>query len=396
MDFKNAVATHEIKNGKSIQWCRNDNVRAEAICIHHPECKWKIKASKIQTYKAFQVRTYDPLHTCKEWHYDNRTITSSFIARKYHKEVVSNRNWSVAEFWDKVSVKLRAHVTLSQVKRAKMKAIALIDGDIKDQYKMKWEYCNEINRTNSGSTIYMKLTDNAVLNEPQRFQRIYIYFAACKLGFRAGCRKIVGVDGCCLKGPMYKTQLLSVVGLDANNNILLIAYAIVEKESKETWTWFLNYLAADLCIGENGWTFMYDKQKGLIEAFNDVLPCVSHRFCIRHLHNNFKIAGFGGVILKKTLGCCNGSTIKRFDDCMKNISKLDLDAATWLNEKEPSEWSRSHFSSDVKCDILLNNLCEVYNSMILDARDKPIVTLLKKLWYLLMARIQANREKAQK
>ncbi|PHT88378.1 hypothetical protein T459_10484 [Capsicum annuum] len=229
MNFKNAVATHEIKNGKSIQWCRNDNLRAEAICIHHPECKWKIKASKC-------------------------------------KETRLSRNWSVAEFRDKVSVELRAHVTLSQAKRANMKAIALIDGDIKDQYKMMWEYCNEINRTNSGSTIYMKLVDNEVPNEPQRFQRIYICFAACKLGFRAGCRKIVGVDGCWLKGPMYGTQLLSAVGLDADNNILPIAYAIVEKESKETWTWFLNYLAADLCIGENGWTFMSDKQKGLIEA----------------------------------------------------------------------------------------------------------------------------------
>ncbi|KAF3627106.1 putative GATA transcription factor 18-like [Capsicum annuum] len=239
MNFKNAVATHEIKNGKSIQWCRNDNLRAEAICIHHPECKWKIKASK-----------------CKE----------TRLSRKYLKEVASNRNWSVAEFRDKVSVELRAHVTLSQAKRANMKAIALIDGDIKDQYKMMWEYCNEINRTNSGSTIYMKLVDNEVPNEPQRFQRIYICFAACKLGFRAGCRKIVGVDGCWLKGPMYGTQLLSAVGLDADNNILPIAYAIVEKESKETWTWFLNYLAADLCIGENGWTFMSDKQKGLIEA----------------------------------------------------------------------------------------------------------------------------------
>lgn len=92
MDFKNAVATHEIKNGKSIQWCRNDNLRVEAICIHHPECKWKIKASKMQRDKAFQVRTYDPIHTCKKWHYENKTITSSFIVRKYLKEVASNRN----------------------------------------------------------------------------------------------------------------------------------------------------------------------------------------------------------------------------------------------------------------------------------------------------------------
>lgn len=40
------------------------------------------------------------------------------------------------------------------------------------------------------------------------------------------------------------------------------------------------------------WNFMSDKQKGLIEAFDLVLPGVSHRFCVRHLHSNFKRAGY--------------------------------------------------------------------------------------------------------
>ncbi|XP_015162187.1 uncharacterized protein [Solanum tuberosum] len=351
----------------------------------------------MQRNTSFQIRKYIHTHNCKQWHYDNRKITSSFIARKYLTEIKSNRNWSLVDFRDRVSVDLRAHVTLSQAKRAKMFAIALIDGDIKDQYKMMWDYCIEIDRTNPGSTIHMKFTENEIPNKPYRFQRIYICFAACKLDFKVGCRKIIGVDGCWLKGPMYGTQLLTAVGIDGNNNIFPIAYAIVEKESKESWAWFLNYLTADLDVDETGWTFMSDKQKGFIEAFNEVLPYVSHRFCARHLHNNFKRAGFGGFTLKKAFwAAAKATTVKEFDACMVRIRELDSNVADWLNDKEPSQWSRSHFSSDAKCDILLNNICEVFNSMILDARDKPIVTLLEKLRYLLMARMLANREKAHK
>lgn len=33
---------------------------------------------------------------------------------------------------------------------------------------------------------------------------------------------------------------------------------------------------------------MSDKQKVLTEAFSEVMPSVSHRFFVRHLHNNFK------------------------------------------------------------------------------------------------------------
>nr|XP_033517478.1 uncharacterized protein LOC104117334 [Nicotiana tomentosiformis] len=215
----------------------------------------------MQRDTTLQISKYKPTHTWKEWNYENRTITSSFIARKYLKEIKSNNSWSLLEFRDRVSLDLRAKVTLSQAKRAKMKVIALIDGDIKDQYKMIWDYCIEIDRTNRGSTIHMKFTDNEVPNKPYRFQRIYICFVAYKKGYKAGCRKIIGVDGCWLKGPMYGTQLLSAVGIDGNNNIFPIAYAIAEKESRETWVWFLNYLAVDLDIDESGWTFMSDKQK---------------------------------------------------------------------------------------------------------------------------------------
>ncbi|XP_016491881.2 uncharacterized protein LOC107811467 [Nicotiana tabacum] len=333
----------------------------EACCIHHPECKWIIMASRMQRDKAFQIKTYNPIHTCKEWHHENRTITSSIIARRYLKKIGSNRDWKVAEFRDRVSVELRAQVTLSQAKRAKMKGIALIDGDIKDQYKMMWDYCNEIDRTNSGSTVYMKFTDNEIPNEPWRISK-NIYFWH-----------------------------------DGNNNIFPVAYAIVEKENKDTWAWFLNHLAADLNIHETGWTFTSDKQKGLIKAFNEVLPHVNHRFCVRHLHNNFKRARFGGISLKEVLWvAAKATTMRKFNDCMTDILKLDPDAASWLTDKDPSEWSMSHFSSDAKCDTLLNNLWEVFNSMILDASDKPIVTLLEKLRYLIMARMLANRKKAEK
>lgn len=44
----------------------------------------------------------------------------------------------------------------------------------------------------------------------------------------------------------------------------------------------------DLGISQNPftWTFISDKQKGQLPAFDEVLPDVAHRFCARHLHNN--------------------------------------------------------------------------------------------------------------
>jgi len=111
----------------------------------------------------------------------------------------------------------------------------------KEQYKRIYEYAHELLKCNPGSNIKIKVendTDEAI------FQRFYSCLKACKYFF-VFCRPIKGLDGCFLKGK-YGGELLSVVGRDANDQLLLLAYAVVEVENKETWTWFL-----ELLIGED-------------------------------------------------------------------------------------------------------------------------------------------------
>ena len=51
----------------------------------------------------------------------------------------------------------------------------------------------------------------------------------------------------------------------------------------------------------------------------------------------------------------------------------DLDVKTWeyLADINPAQWFKSHFSSKVLYDCLVNNLSESFNAMILEAKDKP-------------------------
>jgi len=59
------------------------------------------------------------------------------------------------------------------------------------------------------------------------------------------CKPIIGVDGCFLKGK-YGGELLTNVGRDGNDQMLPLAYAVVEVKNKETWTWFLDLMIEDL------------------------------------------------------------------------------------------------------------------------------------------------------
>jgi hypothetical protein len=113
--------------------------------------------------------------------------------------------------------------------------------------------------TNVGNCLIL-MVERPMPEVPCRFQRLYVSLAAMKNGFKEGCRLVVGVDACFLKGH-YKGQLMAAVGRDANNNMFLIAMTVVEAKTKDSWTWFLEALVADLGPTPHGWTFISDRQK---------------------------------------------------------------------------------------------------------------------------------------
>lgn len=55
---------------------------------------------------------------------------------------------------------------------------------------------------------------------------MFICFDALKRGWKAGCKPFIGLDGCFLKG-IVKGQVFVAVGKDAQDQIYLIAWAVL-------------------------------------------------------------------------------------------------------------------------------------------------------------------------
>ncbi|VVA36592.1 PREDICTED: transposon, partial [Prunus dulcis] len=236
--FRAAVREQFIKRNRDVVFVRN--------------CPWEIYASKMQHEKTLQVKKYEGEHTYGiVW--ENPTVKSSWLHAKYMETLKSNP------------------ISRQQVYRAKERALRQIEGIYTEQYSRIWDYCEELRKTNPGTTTKVQL-----------FQRLYVCLGACKAGFIAGCRPIIGLDGCFLKG-VYRGQFLAAV--------------VVESECKESWVWFLELLVKDVeIVNQFGYTFISDKQKGLLLAFEQVVPNSEHKFCARHLFTNF-ILQFKGKAL---------------------------------------------------------------------------------------------------
>ncbi|MFQ6646066.1 hypothetical protein Gotur_020082 [Gossypium turneri] len=83
------------------------------------------------------------------------------------------------------------------------------------EFAMLWDDAGELRLKNLGSTIKMAM-NRVTPKSPPHFKRFYVYFKAMKRGWKEGCKLILGLDGCFLKGP-FKGELLAAVRRDGNN-----------------------------------------------------------------------------------------------------------------------------------------------------------------------------------
>ena len=147
-----------------------------------------------------------------------------------------------------------------QAYRAKVIAKDALEGAEAKQYENLYHYAKTIREKYDGSCV--KILGEAFQEGGlAHFKRMYVRYHAQKAGFLAGCRPIIGLDACHLKGR-FGGQLIAAIARDGNNNMFPLAIAIVEQENKESWAWFMECFIEDFGNPrELGLVFVSDRQK---------------------------------------------------------------------------------------------------------------------------------------
>ncbi|KAK4385541.1 hypothetical protein Sango_2678100 [Sesamum angolense] len=199
-----------------------------------------------ESYPKYNLKTDNKNHNLKLGLVFSSKDEAKFATESHclRRGMQDNRKLGVNEFRSELCTTLKANVSKQQAYKAKIKAMQMIQGNMKEQFSRIRDYCLEMLRSNPGSNVTLKLIRAENEGGKPTFQRLYICLVACNEGFKV-CRKVIGLDGCFLKGPQGG-QFLTAVGIDANNNIFSIAYAVVENENKDSWVWFLTLLEEDI------------------------------------------------------------------------------------------------------------------------------------------------------
>jgi transposase-like protein len=84
-------------------------------------------------------------------------------------------------------------------------------------------------------------------------------------------------------------MLLIACGIDANDQVIPLGWALVPIEEASWWNWFLRYLKA--CYPEmdvENHTFISDREKGIAQAVPEQFERSIHLHCCQHIADNIQ------------------------------------------------------------------------------------------------------------
>ncbi|XP_074378346.1 uncharacterized protein LOC141719881 [Apium graveolens] len=259
--FLELLSEHAILHQRPIKLKKKLADKIKWVCTEG--CKWKCYGLRQQRSTDIQIKTFHGVHTCNPaW--KQRQLNSTWIAKAYEDKIHINPTWPVDAFHSKVINDLKCHVSHSMIYRAMRKAKENIKGKHEEEFGKLYNYGNELKKAMPTSTIKL-MTEPAEFGvEGRRFKRFYVCLGPLKAGFMDGCRRLLGLNGCHLKGP-FGGILLSAVATNPNDEMYPVAWAQVEAKNNSSWDWFLSLLKDDLRIHNTGsYTFISDRQKVLL------------------------------------------------------------------------------------------------------------------------------------
>ncbi|XP_025628579.1 uncharacterized protein [Arachis hypogaea] len=155
--------------------------------------------------------------------------------------ILSNPSISIPVLQSAVQASYHFRPSYRKVWMEKQKAIAQIYEDWEESYNKVSKLLQALQSCFPGTICELRAVSyydrHLLVRDCSMFDKVFWAFPSCVEAFK-NRKPFVSVDGTHLYGK-YGGVLLIAVAQDGNNNILPIAFAIVESESTESWSFSL-------------------------------------------------------------------------------------------------------------------------------------------------------------
>lgn len=369
----------------------SNNIRLMVICAQHDHpsrpCLWRFHASKSKRLSGvWKVSSCGPPHTCMHpiTSIGHRNYTSKFICSYITAVLRRQMDMKPSEIIVRMESKFDIKVPYIKAWDARRKAIKSVFGSYEESYCSLHRMMEAIRIVMPGSVHNIQVVGH------NRFKAMFWAFGPSIEGWQF-CRPVLTLDGTFLLGK-YRGTLLAAVGIYGNGGLYPLAFAVVENESNESWSWFLQMLhdlvppiqaRQDIC-------FVFDKHSGIVRGCRDIFPQAAHRHCLRHFRENFKkfvrrlAISDCDTICGKMYFAGNIDDLSTFNRNIADISNIKKEAYDWLVDRDIRKWTLLH-DGGRRYGIMTTNASECFNGVLRRALGLPIQGLITAIYYNIVA-----------
>ncbi|XP_025611702.1 uncharacterized protein [Arachis hypogaea] len=319
---------------------------------------------------------------------DHAQLDSNVICQHIFPMVYADATICVKVLQGSVESAYGYKVSYKKVWHAKQKAIARIYGDWDESYDQLRRYFNALKVFVPGTIVDLQIVPyyvgNTLYRESVMFHQVFWSFPSCVQAFRH-CKSLVSVDGTHMYGK-YAGTLLMGIAQDGNNNILPVAFALVERENTDAWYFFLTNLRRHVAT-RPGVLLISDRHAAIKAALEHEGCGWDHNaYCVRHIASNFATSFKSKEAKRHLVNAAYSKTQEQAQYYLELISSEDPIASPqmmgWIRGLEPPKWLQ-HLDEGRRYGHMTTNLSECINSVLKGTRNLPVCAIVKSTYYRL-------------
>ncbi|XP_075095120.1 uncharacterized protein LOC107818072 [Nicotiana tabacum] len=340
-----------IKGHFEFKVVRSDSTRYSLKCNDN-RCEWCVCAFRVKDSTLFKIVKIEKNHDCSvntmkayQRHETSKLISGYIIDNLRDPRFEVTPDFVMVEMQKLHGLDIGYHKAWRAIQRAS----ALIRGTPEENYELLSSYLYMMKSKNPGTYTNIKIDDN------NRFLYMFYEYGSSIAGWNYFI-PVIAVDATFLKSK-YRGVLMISVSKDANNQIFPLAFGIAESEN------------------------------------NNSYECY-HGICIYHLEQNLKQRKVKSEVIKLFQSTARVYTRKEFDLYMSDIAKVDKKTFDYFMEEPLERWARS-CSPRRRYDMLTTNIVESMNSVLLEARELPILRMMDFIQVKLHRWFYEKRNKAE-
>ena len=234
-DFKIQLHKWAVQDGFTVKFTKSDRSRCLVQCQVSPNCTFRILAVWKAIEEQVVIIILNAVHkTCLGLAPPKRDSASQFLLLRdtVPKIITITQHTKPKEIQAAMLVHHNSQISYS----AAYKVLQHLKGrDIeteRSQFHVLPQYMDVLRRADGNGRFHLSYNE-----ESNRFQRMFICPSSSRNLYKLS-PQLVAADGTFTKSKFRQT-LLFAVGIDGDNRVILLGWALVESENESSWEYFL-------------------------------------------------------------------------------------------------------------------------------------------------------------